>query len=365
MQRPYAFSEITNFQFVVLITGAQIGIGILTLPADVAEVADTSGWISVIIGWALTAVASIVIVKVMSYYPDSTIIDVFPKLFGKYIGGLFIIGWLLYALFAAGLVFYTSIFLIQIWILPHMPLYGLSILFSFPGYLVARHSVRVLGRYAEVVFFLTLWMFVFSFFLFENIYPSYLLPIIKDGWIPILQATHTVVLSFIGFEITFMLYPYLQDKTFAIKGVLIANSLTLGFYLFILFLCFIFFSPYEITSYKWPTLNLLKVIELPFIERLEILFLSFYLLTLSTTGIPYFYIAAVSLAKLFGKQEHKIPTIVLFSFMVIISFFYSPAEKQLEQLITFWGNSAIGISYIFPVVLLVVVYIIHKVRKRK
>lgn len=364
MQRPYAFNEITNFQFIVLITGAQIGIGILTLPADVAAVANTSGWISVIIGWALSCLASIVIIKVMRYYPDSTIIDICPKLFGKYIGKLFIIIWLLYALFAAGLVIYTSVFLVQVWVLPQTPLIGLSILFSFPGYIVAKHGVRVLGRYAEVVFFLTLWMFAFSFFLFENTYFSYLLPVIKEGWMPILQGVQTVLLSFIGFEIAYMLYPYLQNKAFAVKGVLIGNSLSLGLYLFILFFCFIFFSPYEITDYKWPTLNLLKVIELPFIERMEILFLSFYLFTLSTTGIPYFYIASVSFAKLFGKQDHKHYALGLFIIMIIVAFFYSPTEKQLDKLAELWGYFALVIVYIFPLLLLLVIYFIRKVRKK-
>ncbi|MBO8157925.1 MAG: endospore germination permease [Bacillaceae bacterium] len=365
MQRPYAFSEITNFQFVVLIVGAQVGIGILTLPGEIASVAGTSGWISVIFAWVLSSIASLIILKAMSKYPDQTIIDLFRSIFGKYIGSCFIIVWLLYTLFAAFIVFYTTIFVVQVWILPKTSITGLTILFSFPGYLVARHSVRVLGRYAEVVFFLTLWMFTFSFFLFENTYFSYLLPIIKEGWMPILQGTQKVLLSFIGFELTFMLYPYLQNKKFAVKGVIIANSLTLGLYLFIIFLCFIFFSPHDITHYKWPTLNLLKVIELPFIERLEILFLSFYLFTLSTTGIPYFYVSAVSLAKLQGKQEHYNHALFLFILMILISLFFSPTEKQLEMITKYWSQSALIISYIFPVIFLAFIYIYRKVVKRR
>ncbi|GIW50330.1 MAG: hypothetical protein KatS3mg080_0941 [Anoxybacillus sp.] len=55
-------------------------------------------------------------------------------------------------------VVFTAIHITQVWILPNTSNYLVMVLFMLPGFLITRNGVRVLGRYAEVVFYLTLWM---------------------------------------------------------------------------------------------------------------------------------------------------------------------------------------------------------------
>ncbi|MGE0994583.1 GerAB/ArcD/ProY family transporter, partial [Bacillus sp. GMa5/2] len=46
--------EITLFQYILTISGVQVGFGLLTLPREVAQGANTDGWMSIIIGCVIT-----------------------------------------------------------------------------------------------------------------------------------------------------------------------------------------------------------------------------------------------------------------------------------------------------------------------
>ncbi len=59
-----------------------------------------------------------------------------------------------------------------------------------------------------------------------------MLPFPKNEIIGILNAFPQAIFPFTGFEIVFCIYPYLKRKQNAIKGVVIANSITM------IFLCF-------------------------------------------------------------------------------------------------------------------------------
>ncbi|WP_217563353.1 GerAB/ArcD/ProY family transporter, partial [Paenibacillus sp. GbtcB18] len=67
--------ETSLFQYILTISGVQDGFGLLTHPREVAEGANTDGWISVIIGCAITILVSLCIVHIMSQHPGYTILD--------------------------------------------------------------------------------------------------------------------------------------------------------------------------------------------------------------------------------------------------------------------------------------------------
>lgn len=68
---PYATRQITVLQYIFFIHGAQVGIGILTIPRDVAEIAGTDGWIGIILGWLAAIMASLIIVNTMKRYRNA------------------------------------------------------------------------------------------------------------------------------------------------------------------------------------------------------------------------------------------------------------------------------------------------------
>ncbi|MFD0588833.1 endospore germination permease [Paenibacillus sp. GCM10027627] len=339
-------------QFVLYIYKTQIGIGILTLPRDLADLAGTDGWLSLIIGWLVTLTASFLIIQIMKKNPDMTLYDLLPHLFGKWMGKSISLVWIGYTGLTAGYILFSSIFIIQTWIMRNTSHIILIAAFLLPIYMIARSRFQVQGRYAEFVYISTIWMPPFLLFSLNEAHLLNLLPILKEGIMPILKAVRVTLTSFLGFELVFFLYPFLKDKSKAFSGVVIASSLSLFLYLVVVFISFAYFSEGELHFYLWPTLQLLKSVALPFVERFEIVFLAFYLLILSQSVIPYLYFSSVGISHWTGLNDHTRPLIGLVALYIIASFFIEPTFENLTMGANWYSQAAVFLGMLFPVLLL-------------
>ncbi|MDF2682406.1 MAG: spore gernimation protein [Brevibacillus sp.] len=349
--KKYAFNELTAMQYIFLIHGAQVGIGVLSMPRDLAEVAGTDGWISILIGWVIAMAASLMIIRIMKSYPEHTIIDLLPLFLGKWLGKACIVIVALYCLLASATVFGNAVAILNVWLLPQTPGYIITLLFAIPAYQIVKNGLRVLGRYAELIFYLTLWIPIVLMTAIKDTNWLHLLPVIKEGWGPVFLASKSTVLSFLGFELAFFLYPFLQKKQYAPLGIVVANTLSMFVFLYMTLFSYAFFSPDEITQYTWPTLNLWKVIEYRFLERIDIIFLAAYLFVLSTTGLPYTYFMVFCTSQLLGKQEHKGHLKILLLLIVVASWLYTPSFIDLKKWTEAWSMAGLVFGYAIPFLL--------------
>ncbi|MFC3885849.1 endospore germination permease [Bacillus songklensis] len=343
--------EITLLQYILAINGTQIGTSILTLPAELAKVAGTDGWISIMIGCALTTVVSLCIVHLMAKHPGDTMLELLTRYMGKWVGKAVMVIWILYSLLAVTTILFVTLVVLQTWGLPSTPSYLLVALIMVPAYIIISGGVRVVASYAEIVFFLTLLLPLLLLLPLKDSHWVYLLPILKEGWMPVLYAVKTTVLAFLGFEMAFLFYPYLQNKKAAAKGIVIANILTLLVYLQITLGCFAYFSPDEITQFLWPALTLVKPIQFSFLERMEIFYVSLYIFLFSTSGIPYLFFVTDQLSQLCNKKDWKLPYLLLPLF-VVVSFFFRPSYNDVGLLKKWWEWMCYFVVYAFPVVFL-------------
>ncbi|MEH7252781.1 endospore germination permease [Neobacillus niacini] len=357
-------NQITFMQYIFLIHGVQVGVGLLTLPRELAEIAGTDGWISIIIGYFLATVAGLLIIQVMKKYPNGTILDLLTHYFGKWIGKIAALVYGLYFAFLASIIFIRECLFIQFWILPQTDMFILMLLLSIPTYLIVRNNIKIIARYSQLVFFMTTWMIFFYFPPLKEAHWLHLLPVVKEGWIPIFTAVKLTIFSFIGFEIAFFLYPSLQKKQKASAGLVIANTLTLLILLTITIVIFTFFSPDEITQFKEPTISVLKIVEFKFLERVEIVFLSFYIFVISTTVLPLMYSTVFCLSQLFGAQNHsKFVGWYLLLNLVYIMFITQSFDRN-DQLSKLVQPISLFLAYVFPICLLIYVSIHDRIKGR-
>ena len=359
----YTQNQITFMQYIFLIHGVQVGVGLLTLPRELAEKAGTDGWMALIIGWLFSTLASLIIIQVMKNYPNGTIIDLVTHYFGKWVGKISAFIFALYFAFLGSIVFIREGLFIQFWVLPQTSLFILLFLLSIPSYLIVRNNITILGRYAELMFFITTWMIFFYFTPLKEAHWLHLLPLIKEGWEPILTAAKTTIFSFLGFEIAFFLYPFLQEKQKASIGIVIANSLTLAVFLIVIIVAFTFYSPDEITQYKEPTINLLKIVEFKFLERLEIVFLSLYIFVISTTVLPIFFATVFSTSQLFGKQDHSKYVVWLLLLNLVYVFFLPQSFDKNTQLQKQTEPTSLILVYAFPLCLWVYLWVYSRMKR--
>lgn len=352
-------------QFILLINGVQVGVGQLSLPRELAETGGTDGWLALFIGYAASIAASLAIIRIMSRKPDGTLIDLLEHYFGKWAGtvGAF-------AAAAAFTIFTMEIMfsagqMIKSWIMQRTPLYMLIILFSIPSFAIIVKGMRVMSRYSEFVFYMFLPMAVFLFMPLQDGNLLHLFPFLKEGWEPVFKSVRLTALSFSGFEFAFFAYPFLKRKELASIGIVIANTLSLIIYLIITLACFLYFSPDEITVFNQPALNLLKVVELRFVERVEIIFLSVFLIMVSTSWIPYMYGYSYCLNRLVPKLGIMGHTAIMITGLIAIAVATDPSFMLVEKWMKAAGTTSMFVSYALPFCLLAYILAHERIKGRK
>lgn len=361
----YAFNEITLMQYITIIHGVQVGVGVLTLPRELAKTAGTDGWMAILIGWAAAVASSLCIIAVMRRYPDDTIIDLIQRLFGKWGGRAAALLWLGYWLIALTAILATSVSITKVWVLSQTPPYMIVFLFLIPTLMVAHNGIRILGRYSEFIFYCSLVAPLFLIAPLKESHWVHMLPLIKGDWAGVLQAAKLTVPSFLGFEFGFFLYPFLLRKERARTGVVVANTLSMIVFLLVTLSSNLFYSPDQIAEFTWPTLSLLKVIEFHFLERFDIVFLAFYLFLLSTTWSPLLLLAGHCASRLTGHADHSRHVYVIVALVIAGSVVYFPAVKQLRHLDQIWSSIGLVLAYAAPYALLVCLAAADLIRNKR
>ncbi|AYK05628.1 GerAB/ArcD/ProY family transporter [Brevibacillus laterosporus] len=351
--------EISLLHFILTITSIEIGTSILTLPAELAQASGTDGWISILIGYVLSTIVSLCIIKVMSKHPGKTMLQILHLYFSSIIGNVMMVIWIIYSFISAFSIFVSSVFIINEWILPNTPNYFISVLFIVPIYMAIRGGIRVLSGFQVVVFFSTLWLLLVLLFPLDQSHFVFLLPILKEGWEPVIQGVRIAVFPFLGFELAYLFYPYIKNKEHAAKGIIIANAITLLIYLEITIICYMVFSPDEITKYIWPTLTLVKPIHFAFLERFEIVYVSFYILIFLSSVIPYLFFVTEGISELTKRRERSQLYIILGIFIVSY-LFYHPYFTNINLLNILLAPFSYIVAFAFPVFFWLYVMLVPK-----
>ncbi|PEA53195.1 spore gernimation protein [Bacillus pseudomycoides] len=362
--KKYAYNDITLLQYIFLINGMQVATGVLSLPRVLAEKAGTDGWIAILIGWVFSTISGIFIVKISARYPEDTLYDILIRLFGKIVGKVLAVIYMIYFACYSCIILVNALLYLKGWLLPKTPDYIIIFLFSIPTFLVVRNGPRILGRYCELGFYMMIWVPVFFLIpLKEDGSWLPFFPLLKEGWKPVLMAVPTTIFAFLGFDIAFFLYPFLQKKQYAVHGIVIANTLTMLFYLFATLVCFSYFSPDSITEFNQPVLNLLKVIEFRFLERFDMILLAVYLIVVSTAWMPCIYCAVFCSSQLLGKQDHSSHLVVLLLLIIGFIFWTHPSWNQSETWQQAISNAGLGLAYIAPIMLWLYSWVYEKYRQ--
>jgi spore germination protein (amino acid permease) len=357
-------ADITTLQFACLISGFQISIAYLPLPRLLAEGAGTDGWMTILVLWLLSVIASICAVRLMRRLPEGTVLDLISKRIGKWAGKTAAFVFCVY--FAAmaydGFVRTTNI--TRSWLLPETKVYVMLILLLIPAYAIVKGGPLLVGRYAEFVFLITCWTPLIFLYPLREAHWLNLLPIFKEGAWPIFEGIKHILFSFVGFAATLFLYPNLKHKEYAVKGVVLANSMTAALYVWITLVCFAYFSPDEIMEFNQPVISMLKTIEFRIMERIEVPFIAFYLFVYSMIWVPASYFTVLCSSRLLKAGGIRIHLLIFFILLAVSSFFYFPSFNQNEKLETALGSAGAVLEYMFPVVLLFLFWAQDRLKRR-
>jgi spore germination protein (amino acid permease) len=358
--------SITKYQLLYMILQTQIGVGVLSLPHSVNKAAGSDGWISVLIAGVLVQLLILLIWFLSKRYPDQTIFGITEKALGKWIGKCIGFVYVLYAILTCTLILVLFQGILKLWVLPNTPSWIILFIMIGTSIFLVKDRIRVIARFYMFVMVLVPPLIILTIISFPSVAEyRYLFPIGSAGMISILKGAHAVLISMLGFEMLFLLFPYVQatDKQI-LKSVSIASGVTTLLYLYLVLVSFIVFSPKEIQLVPQPVLYMLKAITFQIVERIDLLFISIWIVVVATSFMSYLLFSSIGIQHIFNLKRHT----TAFYFIVPATFIGAMIPRTefhvgtLSRIVEFTSYVLI---VIIPVCLLVVSIIQSKRKSRR
>lgn len=343
--------NISILQFILMIFGIQIGIGMLSLPRELAEKSGTSSWIAIIFGGFICTLISISFIKLREKAPTKNFVDFFTFYLGKILGSIIVCLLSIYFFCIGYTVLVRTMLYIQSYILQQTNVTILLILFLVPTFQLVSGGIHILAKYIETILPIIVFVLLMLLFTLKDMNIYFILPIIKDGWMPIMKTIPTTAMSFLGIEVILIIYPHLKEKDKAIRGVIIANAMSTFTYLFVTLICFVIYSPYEIARVFEPVIDILSVIEFEYVERLDFVLLSLFLLVISKTWVTYFLAGMCGMSELFKIKSFILVLSILFTIFIIISYIWVPTFTMTNNWIRIVSITGLYIIIGIPIIL--------------
>ncbi|MCM3782283.1 spore germination protein [Neobacillus mesonae] len=356
---------ISMLQFVLIISTFQISVAFLYLPRELARHAGTDGWIVIFFAWGLASLASVALVKLMKYAPNGSILELIQKYMGVWASKIAAFVFIAYYLILAYDGYIIASLVIKLWLLPNTYIYVLVLLLLIPTFQIAQHGFQAIGRYSEIVVLISLWIPFVYLSTLRHAHWLFLLPVIKEGWLPIFSTIKMMIYPMLGIGLVFFLYPHLVKKEKALPAMLISNTITCIIYLGITIVCFVYFSPDEIREYNDPVISIMKTIEFEFIERVEVPFIAVYLFMFSCIWIPSMYLVSMNSAWLIGKGQERNYLGVWCIIIAVSIFIYRPSFFDAAIINNALNLIGFIIEFVLPLCLLIYVMIKNKVKGGK
>ncbi|WP_164908498.1 GerAB/ArcD/ProY family transporter [Halobacillus litoralis] len=356
--------KLSRRQFFFIIIQTQIGVGVLSIPYELHKVAKQDGWISLLIAGLLLQLVLFVLWALARNYPELTLFQINEKLFSKWLGKFISFVYIIYFLGVGTLIILLFGRMISLWVLPNTPLWVLALLMIAACIYLVDGGLLIMGRVYTMFSFLLVVLILLVTYSMKEMNIIYLFPILETGWGKIFTGVNKAILSFFGFIVSLVIFPKVEGKPKdKLKTIFLAHWFVVVFYLYIVLASFTFFSTKELPLVPEPLLYMLKSFELPVIARIDLFFISIWIISVATSYATYVYMASIGLKEIFQTQQTGRFLIVFGMITFFITVYVGFDMKKLE----FFNQAVIYSGYVFsitlPLLMLPLSFLFKKIKK--
>ncbi|KQL56282.1 MULTISPECIES: GerAB/ArcD/ProY family transporter [Bacillaceae] len=340
---------------------AQIGVGLFSLPNHIYQFAKTDGWLSLLLASVIVQIVLYCLYIIHKRYPHDSLFKVCEKVCGKWIGKFIVLLFIVYFILIAGLVLKGFTQLIAIWILNKTPEPVFMFLFLLACVPMLFSTLKSIGRMLVLTAPIVLTIPVMVGYAF--IYGDYLnlLPLGVADFSAILKGVLASMFSINGFIVVAVVFPHVKGTPKEKFKIVSAAHWTVALiYTIVLLTSFLTFSHGEMKLLPEPYLYMIKSFSLTIIERLDLIFLSFWSISIITTYVIFVYCGTIGVMDLLQTTRYRLIAITLLIMTFTIEFLPT-SINEFSQMVTYINKPSAYLTFLLPVLLV----LLSSVRKKE
>ncbi|MGV3466706.1 MAG: GerAB/ArcD/ProY family transporter [Heyndrickxia sp.] len=345
-----------------IISSMQIGIGMFGYQRIIAKVAGQDSWLSVIFAGITTNILMWIMYKLLEE-SNGDLTDIHLSVFGKWVGKIFDVLFILYFSLYVVTVLRTYIEIIQVCMFPDLSTFWFGLLYLLLCIYIIYGGLRTVIGIAFFSFFLPSYVIIFFGYAIHFANFGHFFPVFNHSAKEILEASQNMSLSSIGYETILIFYPYIKNPEKSKKWAQLSLVYTTLIYLFICLVTIGFYPLGYLSKNIWGTLTIFKIVHFPIVERAEYIGIAnCCLLVLPNVTISLW--CASRILKRALKVKMKYGSIVL-GLLTLISSVPLRDRFSIDLLNSITANFGFLINYIYVPILFLFFIITKKVKKFK
>jgi spore germination protein (amino acid permease) len=354
--------KVSPFFSFYLVQAIQIGVGILGFQRVLTKAVGNDAWMSVILGGIGVHVVIWMIYQILNKQ-DGDITDVHRVLFGKWIGSAFSILLVFYFCLLTMTVLRLYIEVVQVWVFPGIRISLFSIVILIIVFYIVNGGLRTVTGISVLGVVLPAYLLFSLFYPLKYAFFENLLPIFDHSVLEILSSTKQITLSVLGFETLLFYYPFFKDPKKSQKWAHLGSASTIFVYLAVMIVSIAYFSEEQLIRNIWATLTMLKIVQLPFVERIEYVAISSWLFVILPNLCLAMWSASRGAKRVFKKRQR--PLLVVLLVLVCVGSCFLKTREQIEMMSTFTSEIGFYLIYGYIPFLFLFSTIFYRMKGRK
>jgi spore germination protein len=348
---------ISPYQLAMIVIMTVIGVGVFNIVHIIAKFGGNDGWIIMTALGVAHIFLAFLMVKLSCRFPGKTFPEYIQLIIGVFPGKIlvFIISCYILVNLAYEVREFTEV--AKMFLLPRTPTEVIIFALILVCVYVVRGGVESVARVAEVTFPI---LFIPFFLVLIPGLPrldlTNLLPFGNDIGAKFVRMIPHAPHAFRGIEFILFYIGFMERPQKAYKPVTWALVFITFFYTLVSVIGISAFGVKSAAKTIWPLLNYIRNINIPglFLERLDGVILSIWVITVFTTIILGFYIVTYSASKILNTKEQK-----QFALPLMIFIYYLALQPASLAELYMWGDWIFKyvnsiFMYVVPIVALVI-----------
>lgn len=363
----YSKEKITSSQCIPLLISTTLGVGILSLPRYLVDKVKGDGFIVIIMTTLLCLLIGYSMYKIITYFPHKSFLEINSILLSKPIGYIVMSIYFIYYISIASVVVRVFVEVMKMYMLSETPTELILITMLFVCAYSAREGIEAIGRLSQFLLFLIIlpiigvYMFALQSADFTNI-----MPILDNNIMNLISSISLTLFSFSGFEILLIIGFFLKKPKEAFK-IQYMTLISIGcIYLFFTLTTIAVFGQMETSHLFWPTLTLVKIINLPgsLLENLDAVIMGGWMINIFMSLSINFLVSSIILGEILDCKETNYLPYPLIPIIYVIAIYPSNLDNlyNIMESIFFNGIQILTVIVI-PIILFALVIINKKIKK--